>query len=278
MNVLWSWASERSRFGSAPRLRAGSIMGLMSATLPRDLRRELEALRERAYGPRADIATDPDAAARLTELEELSRRGDEQGPGESPITDADVRADPDGPLPGPEGTEPASVTPVLPVPRVIWWRHPGAVLTVGAALAVGLVAGLTLPVLWTSRPDIVAALDRDALVDPTEAWIRQAERALDVDPGTLQQYEQVEGVTMWTGASADGARCLIVVWGELWGNGSCAPDPLDPVVDFRVNPDIPMPLASSLEDGGVVRFVARGDVVEIWVREPAGRGPELNDS
>jgi len=45
-----------------------------------------------------------------------------------------------------------------------------------------------------------------------------------------------------------------------------------------VNPDIPMPLAAPLDEGGVVRFVARGDVVEIWVREPAESGPDVSDS
>lgn len=151
-------------------------------------------------------------------------------------------------------------------------------LVAGIALAVGVALGLALPAVWTARPDIIAAIDRDAPVDPTEAWIRQAERVLEIDPASLQQYEQVEGVTMWTGENAVGARCLIVAWGELWGNGSCAPDPLDPVVDFRVNPDIPMPLAAPLAEGGVVRFVARGDVVEVWVREPADRGPEVRGS
>ena len=130
----------------------------------------------------------------------------------------------------------------------------------------------------SSLGNFIAGVDRDAPVDPTEAWIRQAERALDVDAGNLRQYEQVQGVTMWTGTNAVGARCIIVAWGELWGNGSCTPAPLDPVVDFRVNPDIPMPLAAPLDEGGVVRFVARGDVVEIWVREPTDTGSDLSAS
>jgi len=262
-------------------------MGAMSATLPTDLGRELAALRERAYGPGADIATDPQAAARLAELEALVRGADPQASSEE-TADTDTAT---GPVPSAAGgtlaasdanasagNDPQSSEPLLPTPRSAWWRHPGVFLAAGAALAVGLGLGLALPAVWTARPDIIAAIDPDAPVDPTEAWIRQAERALEVDAGTLQQYEQVQGVTMWTGTNAAGARCLIVVWGELWGNGSCAPDPLDPVVDFRVNPDIPMPLAAPLDEGGVVRFVARGDVVEIWVREPAESGPDVSDS
>lgn len=263
----------------------------MSATLPRDIGRELAALRERAYGPDADIAMDPGATARLAELEALVREGEISAARQSKTddtADTPLTTSGGGVLSGADGagagdnpslgTETSAEEPLLPPPAAAWWRHPGVFGAAGLALAVGLGLGLALPAVWTDRPDFIAGVDRDAPVDPTEAWIRQAERALDVDAGNLRQYEQVQGVTMWTGTNAVGARCLIVAWGELWGNGSCTPAPLDPVVDFRVNPDIPMPLAAPLDEGGVVRFVARGDVVEIWVREPTDTGSDLSAS
>lgn len=260
--------------------------GGMSATLPAELRRELARLRERAYGPDADIGVDPDAARRLAELEELARPAADAaatplseagaspssgaqppaavGRDRDPLTDSARSAEDDGDAGAPEVSEQEET-----FRRAPWWKDARLIVTAVAAFVVGVVGGVALPALNTPQPDYTAAIDPDAPVDPTEAWIQQAQRVLDVVPGSLRQHDQVEGVTMWTGENTVGSRCMIVAWGELWGNGGCTPEGLDPIVDFRADLDIPMPLASTLAEGGIVRFIARGDVVEIWIREPA---------
>lgn len=242
--------------------------------MPPDLGRELAALRARAYGPDADIDADPAASARLAELEELARPRP-AAPEADALSAAPAAAAAEEVDEVPEGIADAAAAREPARDHRRWWRDWRVGAVGAAALAVGLAVGLGIPPLATPQPNYTVALDPDAPVDPTEAWILQAQRALDVLPGSLRQYEQIEGVTMWTGENSVGSRCLIVVWGELWGNGGCAPGGLDPIVDFRSNPDIPMPLAATLDPGSLVRFIARGDVVEIWIREPAADSAAL---
>jgi hypothetical protein len=110
---------------------------------PRDVvtnaeRAELDALRGRAYGPDADIADDPQAIARLTELEDRVR------PARTWQTDisslgswADAAAEP-VPASAPAGA-PAAMPPaaVLTAPtRTAQWHGK---LVAGTAVAAGLV-------------------------------------------------------------------------------------------------------------------------------------------
>ncbi|MGI6879386.1 hypothetical protein [Microbacterium sp. gxy059] len=98
-------------------------------------RRELDALRRRAYGPDADIASDPAALARLRLLEQAARPApsvpvpDAQGEDESPAAVAESAPSARADAPPEEG----SASRARP-------RRVSAAIVVGSALATGIVA------------------------------------------------------------------------------------------------------------------------------------------
>lgn len=116
-------------------------------------RAELEALRRRAYGAAADIDTDPEAIARLTELEDAALR---ERVGETPVAPEKAPADtprPDGrPVavaPSPSST--AVITSGIPADRARPRGHAALVGAVGvAAITLGVLAG------WNPVSDLAA--------------------------------------------------------------------------------------------------------------------------
>ncbi|MBU4464433.1 MAG: hypothetical protein KKH75_01160, partial [Actinobacteria bacterium] len=100
---------------------------------------ELEALRRRAYGPDADIDSDPAALARLIALEDLAHRH-EPAPGDALAGGEPDAAAPAAPILNAEpGSGPVPATLLTPPPR----RTRGHTTAVVAIAVVTLALGVT---------------------------------------------------------------------------------------------------------------------------------------
>jgi hypothetical protein len=247
------------------------MMDDMDAAAPTHERsRELAALRRRAYGPDADIQRDPEALRRLHELEELARPAD---PGDATdvdvlvpaIPDVDGSAEPGDAASGPEDSgESSSTATGKPADR--WrsrrlWAVAAICLAVGLALGAGAVA---IPATFaTGRPDFTLqpdpGLDAGGIewADNLEYW--------GVVQDSAVRYENYDNIQVLIGENADGGRCLILAFRDRAFTGTCAPADLDPVLDVYAG-EWPVFLEDPLNPGGVVRFVARPDAVDVWFR------------
>ena len=234
---------------------------------------ELAALRRRAYGPNADIGTDPVAQARLVELErQFARRGratsDEAPTGETG----------DGPGPGVRGPSPPGANPQLdPLPPVPDVPTPPAgrirrALPFIAIIAsvVAVVAVVTLAYERFSRPQPVAHLEA----------LRNVPRGTDLpvlEPQDLQRWEVTDpgfishgeygAMDAWEMTGAARRRCLVVsVGGEVVGVGCTAPT-IDTVVDvLSVNSWMPeAPEGGRIPSQSTVRFVLHDDAIDVYL-------------
>lgn len=127
-------------------------------------RRELDALRRRAWGAGGGLDDDPAAQARLAELEEESRAQSPAGPPARGVAAApdgtarpDVTAAPAVPgMPEPPAVEPESPHPQRPAPpsspRRTGHRARLAAALVGGAAAVTLAGALLAPLLGDTLP------------------------------------------------------------------------------------------------------------------------------
>ena len=61
----------------------------------------------------------------------------------------------------------------------------------------------------------------------------------------------------------------MVVWENIWADGSCAPGELVPLVDFIAYRGAAQPLEQDLPPGSVIRFELRDGVVDVTLH-PAG--------
>ncbi|KHK95285.1 hypothetical protein LK09_19525 [Microbacterium mangrovi] len=166
---------------------------------------ELAELRRRAYGPDADIAADPEARARLAELEAASHA---RHPGASPVPPGPDAAGPHDP--GRPAPVEASV-PEDPVPRRRRTRIVGAAVTAGFLLVVAAV-------LWPRPPAPVVAKPNPtitfAAVDVTcgSGWGSLAAGTL-----TPPRPAYVVWSPMWNAASAGEPTMLVTDHGEWLG-------------------------------------------------------------
>lgn len=144
--------------------------------------RELAALRRRAYGPDADIHDDPDALARLVELERLAR----------PSADAGAVA---GPAGGPVGTADA---PPIDSARGRRLRLALAVVAV-IAVALGIAAGVR-----ALTPAIVGA-------EPAQTQIPSPDAAASLPPRPPSQPAPPEAREAYAYANASRATILALV-------------------------------------------------------------------
>lgn len=252
--------------------------------------RELADLRRRAYGPDADIQRDPDAVARLHELEALSRdqspapepasiervsptpraaaAGAVRGEGSAPPSTAERATD--GPVnqgEPPEGGAASDST----VAKRPWWRR----IPVWGVAAVSLIAGVVIAVggLWigsqsapTDGPDLTLARSAGGERGPGFA------QNLDywgVDRGSLKPYETFDSIGVWTARGSEESRCLLLSYEGQIFTGACIGGGLDPVLDMTVHRDMPVKYERALPVGSVVRFVATDEGIDVWVR-PVG--------
>jgi hypothetical protein len=237
--------------------------------LPADRRRELAALRTRAYGPDADINGDADALARLIELEELVRA--DAPSAVQPADRGGAAKAADGAEGAPDvdrGTATAvlieeSAGPIpLPQPRG-WWRRVPVWAWVLAALSIGLAVGFVAPGLGQQHP--VTTLERVPIEgDPLdlELYGVRAEPAV--------RYESFHDLQVWSARTVNGSSCIVVATdaGE-WIATSCAPEPLEPTADVTFFEGMRPIDGLELPDGSLLRFVLREDVMEVWIAETA---------
>ncbi|WP_091489742.1 hypothetical protein [Microbacterium pygmaeum] len=231
-------------------------------------RRELDDLRARAYGPRADIHSDEHALARLHELEDLARTdllpaSTSLAPAPNPGLDP---AAAEAPVIEPASSETPPAQPdaaVRSAPVRPWWRRIPlwAVVGVGAiVLAVAFVIATVLP------PNADASLRVVANVTADDVEPRQMLGWFNVDIDTVRRHEEFHGVKIWSAGASDGSRCLMFSVQD-WADGRCVPVGLDPVVDMMIYPGMPGLDGLDLPVGSVVRLALHGDVVDVSIAE-----------
>ncbi|MFG6492881.1 hypothetical protein [Microbacterium sp. P03] len=188
-----------------------------------DERGELAALRERAYGPASDIVRDPQALARLDELEDRARLAREQA-----ITGASAAA-------AVRGTGVGAESSIGGLRR---WHTASVALTAGAALVLGFAAFER----GAASSDIPVVEDQDwAMAVPMSPSAGYAEYLdhlrgeLLAEPGMsaiavrlirdeLRPYGSLYGRSVWRGSTTDRQYCMIIddtprpAIGCIWSN------------------------------------------------------------
>lgn len=236
--------------------------------LSSERKRELAALRSRAYGPDADIHRDADAVARLIELEELARV-------DTPETVAETDGRPeaaDGAASSASGPTVlvlddagnplggADATPV-PAPRPRWWRRVPPWVPIAAALFVGLAVGLGVPPLLPPHP--TTTLPRVAVEGAPLDF-----QMYGIPATSPVRYAPFHNLEVWSAQTERGSVCIVVTTdsGE-WIGAGCAPEPLDATADVTFFAGMRPIDGLDLSEGSVLRFVLRDDVMEVWIAE-----------
>jgi hypothetical protein len=242
-----------------------------AAPLTAERRRELAELRSRAYGPDADIDRDADALARLIELEELARADApaDDGDRERMHPDAAVVADAGAPATAVlrEDAAPGDATRGGDVPsadarsRRRWRRVPVWGYVAGAA-AIGLGIGLTVPALTPPHP--IAELRPAPFIDGVELDFRM----YGIPAESPVRYEPFRGLEVWSAETEEGSTCVVVTTGDgEWMTAGCAPGPLTPTADITFYQGMRQIDGLDLADGSVIRFLLRGEAMEVWIAE-----------
>lgn len=149
-----------------------------------------------------------------------------------------------------------------------WWRRPAAVI---AALAVALVVAVCAALLVAaadSRPDrTLTATARDAEIPFPEGfqWLTQA---LGISRDALRSYRGVGDIVVWAGRSKDGVNCLLVTGPDSPFGFGCARDGHDATADIVLDSDMASIPRTDLPERTTIRFVYRGDRVDVWIAEP----------
>lgn len=261
-----------------PRRRAGALTA--------ELRRELEALRTRAYSPEADIHQDPLALARLAELEDALRSTTEReaptadAPSDRPVAGSSPVSAIESPLATASRTSPenASARPVVTGPgRASRRRRPAQVW------ALSLVAGLVVAAGATSA--VVAAVagagDVRQVATLAEEPDFQPPMFMDADGATVRGFADFHGMVVmassqpWLGPGTD--ECVVVTAGGDISNESqtfqgrmfvgCGAGEFPAAAQFTVAPGLPRDLISRYPVGTSLQFVLDGDRVGVFVGE-----------
>lgn len=243
-------------------------------------RSELERLRARAYGPDADLADDPDAWARLRELEEDDRQGrteasESLAAAETEPPDAGVADDAEERDAG--GDRTASRRPRVKNPRTLWlWA--GSLAAVAAIASAASIAAVT--VVPVARTAGVAQVD-SLLPDPSVRT--DSLSSLGIDSSQLTGYADYLGLTAFAGptqidSAGNRADCLVLVdTNELSGEdddedsfrggfryGGCGAGSFPATVEFIVTPELPEDFRNRFPVGTAVQFVREGERVGVF--------------
>jgi len=235
--------------------------------LSAERQQELDELRSRAYGPDADIDRDADALARLIELEELARLDApepvaETGRSAPTDTSASSAGGPTVVILDGEGDPVNSAGPVPdPEARRRWWRRVPLWAYIAGTLTIGLAVGFAVPPLLPPHPATTlqqvpvagAPLDFQMYGIPASSPVR---------------YEPFHDLQVWSAQTENGSTCIVVTTdtGE-WTGAGCAPEPLDAMADVTFFAGMRPIDGLELPEGSVLRFLLRGDVMEVWIAE-----------
>lgn len=254
-------------------------------TSPED---ELATLRERAYGPGADILDDPDALARLHELEAEAK----------PVvadTDTDAaanaHAEPDASATA-SAPDVATDAPVEPTtaPRHAARQIPRAWLIAWAAsiALVGIITGAIVFSLASIRPVSpvtgavqVATLDEPVApesVDWLSLWTRSGQKASAFEFFGLVAVHFPEGVyadqsCLMVGDITNFTRDGDSISYEGRTYTGCGAGPFPATVQFVVDDQSPAELRAHYPDGTALSFVLDGDVVGVFMAAPSSPTP-----
>lgn len=257
---------------------------------------ELAALRRRAYGPDADIASDPVAQQRLLELEALAHAAeanadDVHRPAPAhrvaPDPDDDLFADPSAershgeavaaPPSESAGVPAASTSPPAGTTERAWWRRvPLWAVAAIVGIAIGAAIGFTWPSGDGPPPDLTLG------VDPTGgergAGFTENLDYWGVDAGTVVPHEGFDSIQVWTALGIDESRCLLLSHDGSFLSATCSGSGLDPVLDFTIYDGMSLDFENPLPVGTIIRFVGHEGSVDVWVRPPGGQDPETISS
>ena len=242
---------------------------MAASSLPSDAERELDELRRRAYGPHPDIQADPDALARLRELEAARAESPPAGVhaetgrlaaamDDEPAADAAwTSADPPDWAAG-EGSPPS-----------LWQRLTskwGRRLSFLAGALVALVALVyTVAGLIGPRPDV----SLHPIPDEADAVVLSMLGFLeaDFDPTSLRGYQTYRGFQPWFYREIPGTNCLLLIdrsTGTVDG-ANCVPPGVDLFSDVGQWPLQGKDYTEGLPDGSIIRFHYGGNSVDVFV-------------
>lgn len=226
---------------------------------------ELSALRERAYGPHADIDGDPAALARLIALENAHAEvvRDDTGSAETSGHAGDGAASAIRMAEPPSPPEP--VAPPRASARPPSW---GAIALILGVLAAVAGVFLVVPTSSPAVPDVVlresgddrahflrAILERDTPETDDLDLDQLGQTAQpEIDPTTLRGFGDYAGVDLWAARDALGSSCVLAVsWDEMDVVAQhCVPGGAEVFVD--------VPRGS----GVLTRFILRGDELHAY--------------
>lgn len=265
---------------------------------------ELRALRERAYGPDADIHADPVALARLQELEATRRvaaspvsapepapleetgedaaalttsqagdvvAGDAAGGGPYEASPAPAADGQDAPLAPGDGILSPDAEPDDPAPARPWWRRRGAVWAGSLVVALLLGVGLTLAVQAMTSGKVATLA-----VDPDGEWPTQSFG--DRPPGALQ-FDVFHGLTVFGLGQGYGGGvdqvCLSVQstpdGASTVGAWGCGTVDFPATASLVVTANAPKELRDAFPVGTSLQFVLDGEQVHVYAKAPGIR-------
>lgn len=249
-----------------------------TSSVPSDAERELAELRARAYGPDADIQTDPAALARLWELEathlprppkpeddELDVAGASPG-GEPVVEPSATGGHAEGA--GPRGDiSPDIAASEIPPPS--GWRgaastRGGRATIVAAALATVLAVGYAVGWLVGAHPDATLRPTADEASNAALSMIH----FLDAQPDatTIRGYESYRGIEPWFFENEQGYNCFMLVTPPAYVDGAnCVPPGVDLFADMALFSESVAENSEPLPAGSIIRFHYLADRVDVHV-------------
>jgi len=266
---------------------------------------ELQRLRQRAYGPNADIAGDAAAQARLSELEAAQRRepapvadtaaarqaaASERVPvavpfeasraaGTSlpqPVNGPSAEHDPDERSVtehDPAGLPIVDSRPIDEAPLAPWWRRPRLVLWVIAAVAVLAAAAVGIDMFVVDEPDQaepVAQLTPQG--QPANASIPVDDEVpvrYGLTVADFVSYGAYGPLQIWSTTKLENQRCIAVLHENHISVFECTAPSVDTIADIDMDAN-QLPPAPSGELSPYVRFVLHDEVVDVY--RPKVRG------
>jgi hypothetical protein len=127
---------------------------------------------------------------------------------------------------------------------------------------IGLGAGLAAPALTSQHP--VTTLRAVPLADGVVLDFRM----YGIPAESPVRYQAYHGLDVWSATTDEGSVCVVVTTGAgEWMAAGCAPEPLTATADISFSPGMRQIEGLELSDGSVVRFILRGEVMEVWIAE-----------
>lgn len=244
---------------------------------------ELERLRARAYGPRADIADDPAALARLRELEDRERSRQSE-PVPAPTTG--VAAHTDAEADATDLTVESAAEPALPRPPLLRSRRRVVIAALSVAGAVAVASAVTAVAVGSTVVDGTSGIARSDSLTPDPGAELGASGYLGFDPERTRGFSDYYGLTVFSGVSqidseGNESTCLIVLnTEEARGDGSspsssprvrfgsCGAGPFPAAVKFVVSASFPEPFRARYPVGTAIQFVLDEDEVGVYAATP----------